>query len=55
MGDDETKVGTVTEALPNAMYRIDTDDGEEILGYLSGKMKRYNIRVMVGGIGRAHV
>lgn len=49
MGKDaETKTGTVTEALPNAMYRIETDDGDEILGYLSGKMKRYNIRVLVG-------
>jgi translation initiation factor IF-1 len=50
MGDkDETKVGTVIEALPNAMFRIETeDDEEERLAYLSGNMKRYNIRVLVG-------
>lgn len=50
MSDDseETKKGTVLETLPNSMYRIETEDEEEILGYLSGKMKRYNIRVMVG-------
>lgn len=46
--DQDTKKGTVTEALPNAMFRIETEDGEEKLAYLSGKMKRFNIRVLVG-------
>ncbi len=51
MGKDnepETKKGTVIEALPNAMFRLETEDGEEQLAYLSGKMKRFNIRVLVG-------
>lgn len=44
----ETKKGTVIEALPNAMFRLETEDGEELLGYLSGKMKRFRIRVLIG-------
>lgn len=46
--EEETKKGTVIEALPNAMFRLETEDGEEVLAYLAGKMKRYHIRVLVG-------
>jgi translation initiation factor IF-1 len=46
--DNEKKVGTVTEALPNSMFRIETEDGEERTAFLSGKMKKFNIRVLVG-------
>lgn len=45
---EEEKKATVTEALPNAMFRIETEDGEERLSYLAGKMKRYHIRVLIG-------
>lgn len=30
------------------MFRLETEDGEELLGYLAGKMKRYHIRVLIG-------
>lgn len=40
--------GTVTEALPNTMFRVKTENGEEILTYLSGKMRKFRIRVLVG-------
>jgi len=41
--------GVVTEALPNAFFRIKRDDtGEEILTYLSGKMRLHRIRVLIG-------
>jgi translation initiation factor IF-1 len=46
--DNEKKVGTVTEALPNSMFRIETEDGENRTAFLSGKMKKFNIRVLVG-------
>lgn len=46
--DPETKTGTVIEALPNTMFKVQTDDGEEHLTYLSGKMRRFRIRVLVG-------
>lgn len=41
--------GTVTEALPNALFRVVLDGEEEpILTYLAGKMRRFRIRVLVG-------
>lgn len=40
--------GTVTEALPSAMFRIDLDNGLEILGRISGKIRKNNIRILVG-------
>jgi translation initiation factor IF-1 len=43
------KTGTVTESLPNIMFRVKPDDSEEeILTYLSGKMRLHRIRVLVG-------
>jgi translation initiation factor IF-1 len=43
-----TVEGTVTEALPNTMFKIKLDNGHEVLGYLSGKMRRYYIRILLG-------
>lgn len=44
-----TTEGTVTEALPNAMFRVRLDEGgEEALAYLSGKMRMNRIRVLIG-------
>lgn len=41
--------GVVTEALPDTLFRIKLDKtDEEILAYLSGKMRMYRIRVLVG-------
>ena len=41
--------GTVTQALPNAMFRVELDgNGVEILCNISGKMRMYNIRIMEG-------
>ncbi len=46
----DTSVGAqVIEALPNTFFRVKRDDnGEEMLTYLSGKMRLHRIRVMVG-------
>ncbi|MBI4155830.1 MAG: translation initiation factor IF-1 [Candidatus Zambryskibacteria bacterium] len=39
----------VTEALPNTLFRIKREDtGEEMLTYLSGKMRLHRIRVLIG-------
>jgi len=43
-----TVEGTVVEALPNTMFKIKLDNGHEVLGYLSGKMRRYYIRILLG-------
>jgi len=40
--------GTVTEALPNAMFKIEIENGHEILGHISGKMRKHYIRILPG-------
>jgi translation initiation factor IF-1 len=40
--------GTVVEALPNTQFRVELDDGHEVLAYLSGKMRRHYIRILLG-------
>ena len=46
----ETKIGIVTEALPNALFRVKLsgEEGQEILAYLSGKMRLNRIKVIIG-------
>lgn len=48
--DDNLLVfGFVTEALPNTLFRVKIDkDNEEILAYLSGKMRMHRIKVLIG-------
>ena len=41
-------VGTITEALPNALFRVSIDLKDPILAYLSGKMRLNRIKVLVG-------
>ena len=43
-----TVEGTVIEALPNTMFKVKLDNGHEVLGYLSGKMRRHYIRILLG-------
>ena len=46
---DNAITGVVTEALPNAFFRVRPDGAkEEILTYLSGKMRLHRIRVLIG-------
>jgi translation initiation factor IF-1 len=40
--------GIVTEAFPAGKFNIELDNGHELMGYVSGKMRRYNIRVLRG-------
>jgi len=40
--------GTVTKALPGTQFRVELENGHEILAYLSGKMRRYYIRILLG-------
>ena len=51
MAKEEDKIrveGEVTEALPGTQFRVKLDNGHEILAYLSGKMRRYYIRILLG-------
>ena len=40
--------GTVVEALPNTQFRVELDNGHEVLAYISGKMRKYYIRILLG-------
>ena len=40
--------GTVTEILPNAMFRVVLDNEHEVLAHTSGKMRKNRIRVLAG-------
>lgn len=40
--------GTVKEALPNAMFKVELENGHEILAHISGKMRMYYIRILPG-------
>lgn len=40
--------GTVTEALPSTQFRVELDNGHKVLAYLSGKMRKYYIRILLG-------
>jgi len=46
--EEMVEEGIVTEALPNAYFRVKLDEGDEILAHLSGKMRLYHIRVLSG-------
>ncbi len=40
--------GVVVKALPNAMFRVKLDSGPEVLAHISGKMRKYYIRILLG-------
>lgn len=42
------KSGVVVEYLPNAIYRVDLEDGKRILAHISGRMRRNLIKVFPG-------
>ena len=41
-------MGTVSEALPGMQFKVQLDEGHEVLAYLSGKMRRNFIRILLG-------
>lgn len=40
--------GRVIEALPNAFFKVVLQDGREIIGFLSGKMRLNRIKILIG-------
>jgi translation initiation factor IF-1 len=40
--------GTVTEVLPNAMFRVKLENEHDVLAHTSGRMRRNRIRVLAG-------
>jgi translation initiation factor IF-1 len=49
MAKDAIRVeGVVREALPNAMFRVELENGHRILAHVSGKMRMHFIRILPG-------
>lgn len=51
MAEKEEKIrvdGTVEEALKGNKFMVKLENGHDVIGYLSGKMRRYYIRVLLG-------
>ena len=40
--------GVVVESLPNAMFRVELENGHKILAHISGKMRMHYIRILPG-------
>jgi len=40
--------GTITESMPNAMFRVTLENGHEILAHISGKIRKNFIRILPG-------
>lgn len=40
--------GKVLETLPNAMFRVELDNGHQVLAHVSGKMRMHFIRILPG-------
>lgn len=40
--------GTILEALPNAKFRVELENGHRVLAHVSGKMRMYFIRILPG-------
>lgn len=40
--------GIVTESLPNAMFRVELENGHQILAHISGRMRKNFIRILEG-------
>lgn len=40
--------GTILEAMPNAMFRVELENGHEILAHISGKIRKNFIRILPG-------
>ncbi|TET82764.1 MAG: translation initiation factor IF-1 [Anaerolineales bacterium] len=58
MAKKEEKIeleGTVIEALPATQFRVRLDNDHEVLAYLSGKMRKYYIRILLGDRVRVEV
>jgi translation initiation factor IF-1 len=41
-------IGTVLETLPNAMFRVQLENGHKVLAHISGKMRMHYIKILPG-------
>ena len=58
MAKEEDKIqveGVIVEALPATQFRVRLENGHEVLAYLSGRMRKYYIRILLGDRVRVEV
>jgi translation initiation factor IF-1 len=58
MATKEEKIeveGTIVEALPNTQFTVELETGHKILAYLSGRMRKYYIRILLGDRVRVEI
>jgi translation initiation factor IF-1 len=58
MAKEEDKIqveGTIVEALPATQFWVKLDNGHQILAYLSGRMRKYYIRILLGDRVRVEI
>ncbi|NCB21149.1 MAG: translation initiation factor IF-1 [Clostridia bacterium] len=46
--ENNIALGTVIEALPNTLFRVDVGNDKTVLSYLSGRMRMHRIKVLIG-------
>ena len=47
--------GTILEALPNAMFRVELENGHKVLAHISGKMRMHYIKILPGDTVRVEL
>lgn len=40
--------GKVIDVLPNTMFRVELPAGQKVIGYISGKMRKHDIKILLG-------
>ena len=58
MAKEEEKIqvdGTIVEALPGTQFYVKLDNGHKVLAYLSGRMRKYYIRILLGDRVRVEI
>ncbi len=54
--DDKIQLdGMIVEALPGTQFKVELDNGHHVLAYLSGKMRKFYIRILLGDRVRVEV
>ena len=49
MADEVIEVsGIITDTMPNAMFKVKLDSGQEVLAHVSGKIRKHFIRILLG-------
>ncbi|MCJ7471550.1 MAG: translation initiation factor IF-1 [Actinobacteria bacterium] len=47
--------GTILEALPNAMFRVELENGHKLLAHISGKMRMHYIKILPGDMVKLEI